>query len=81
MTDFDLWVRGCEINEDQIYCLESSDKPYTGLYETKRQYWCDYDHNYYWSSPMYHAWVNDEHTVSRNYLEAETIYKDMLDKL
>ena len=78
MTNFDLWVRGCEINDTQIYPLEPSPKPCTGLYQTKRQYECE--HNYYWTTPMYHVWIDDEHTVVKDYVEAIRIYEKRLDK-
>lgn len=54
MTDFELWVKGCEVNKAELYCLEGNGE--TGLYETKSKYLHNY--NYYYNRSVFHVWIN-----------------------
>lgn len=54
MTDFELWVKGCEINKAELYCLEGNGE--TGIYETKSK--CLHNYNYYYNSSVFHVWIN-----------------------
>jgi hypothetical protein len=51
ITQFELWVSGCKINNSILHCLEGSGE--TGLYQTKTQYL--QNNNYYYTSPVYHV--------------------------
>lgn len=67
---FNLWVKGCEITNTQIYLLEGAGD--SALYSTFRIYAF---HSYYRSNPMYHVWIKGKRiTVTSNYLEAYRIW-------
>ena len=51
MTNFDLWVKGCEENKTKVFELEP------GLYKTWNEYLSG--NNYYRTSPVYHVWDGD----------------------
>ena len=71
MTNFALWVKGCEINKIELYCLEGDGD--TGLYETKSKYL--YKHNYYYNSPVFHVWIKGKCEFSGlDYLTAQRLY-------
>lgn len=62
-----------------LYGLESKNE-ITGLYKTIEKYGngvpC-----YYYTSPVYHVWVNDKWILStQNYAEAFKCYTDRLEK-
>lgn len=50
---FDLWLRGCEINNTKIFPLEGSGD--TAIYKVWSEYECD--HNYYRTTPLYFVWI------------------------
>lgn len=56
LSNFDLWVKGCELNGTNLYCLEGSGP--TGLYKT--QSWGLVKNDYYGGTPVYHVWINGE---------------------
>ena len=70
MTNFELWVKGCKMNEYMIYRLEYNNG--NGLYETKKLILVD--HKNYYTTPMFHIWVNDEHEVCNDYIRAYNLY-------
>lgn len=51
ITQFELWVSGCKINNSILHCLRDNGE--TGLYQTKTQYL--QNNNYYYTSPVYHV--------------------------
>lgn len=60
MTQFELWLKGCEENGTRLYCLEG--KGETGLYKT--QSWHLVKNNYFGDSPVYHVWVDGDRKCS-----------------
>lgn len=67
MTQFELWIKGCEANKTILYCLEGSGD--TALYKTQNEYW--YKNNRFYTKPVYHVWKNGKRICcSTNFLEA-----------
>lgn len=56
MTNFELWIKGCEANKTILYCLEGSGD--TALYKTQNEYW--YKNNRFYTKSVYHAWKDGE---------------------
>lgn len=52
MIQFELWIKGCEINKTLVYCLEGCGN--TALYKTQNEYW--YKNNRFYTNPVYHVW-------------------------
>lgn len=68
---FNLWLKGCEANNTIIWLLDGSGE--TALYKTQNQFL--YKNNYYYSSPVYHVWINGERIVAtESYLSALEIW-------
>lgn len=65
---WDLWIKSCKETNTNIYKLED------GLYMTKKPYIIN--HREYWTSPMYHIWINNKHKVTNNYQEAYGIWNN-----
>lgn len=73
MTNFELWVKGCETNKTELYCLEGDGD--TGLYETKSKYL--HEHNYYYNGPVFHVWIRGKCEYSGpDYLKAHRVYSN-----
>lgn len=71
MSNFDLWVKGCELNNTKIYELEKSLN--VSLYKTWRVY-CD-GRNYCNANVLFHVWNHDKHLVTTNYIEGYKMYE------
>lgn len=52
MTQFELWIKGCETNKTFLYCLEGSGD--TALYKSQNEYWVK--NNKYFTNPVYYVW-------------------------
>lgn len=59
-SNFELWVKGCEINHTEIYCLDGSGDH--GVYQTRSRYMMN--HVYYYNSPVFHVWINGKWLAS-----------------
>ena len=69
--NFDLWLKGCEVNNTILYCLEGSGD--TGLYKLQKQY--EYKNNYFYENPVYIGWVKGKQVCAcGNYLEALNVW-------
>lgn len=74
-SNFDLWVRGCEINHSLVYCLEGSGD--NGFYKLTRQLLVK--NNYYYDTPVFIGWVKGRQVVANtNYIEAYNVWHDRL---
>lgn len=72
MNQFELWLKGCEMNDTILYCLEGSGD--TGLYKLTGIYL--YCNNYFNKDPVYAVWINGKMICCiRSYLEAWQIYQ------
>lgn len=58
MGNYELWVKGCEKTGTDIYPLEKSKRPNSGMYMTKREYMMEY--RVYYETPVYHVWADDK---------------------
>ena len=68
---FELWLKGCEINKTELYCLEGEGD--TGMYKTQSKRLVG--HNYYGDVSTYHVWVAGKNIVSTtNYYDAIGIW-------
>ena len=56
MTNFEIWVKGCEEYGLQIWPLCYSSHPETGLYKTIKPYM--EKNREYFTQPVYHIWIN-----------------------
>ena len=66
-SSFSLWLKGCEINNTEVYCLDG--KGDSGFYKTQSKYMAKW--NYYNTTPVYHVWVNGERiAATTNYCSA-----------
>ena len=80
MTMFEGWAKSCADSSLEIWELEATDEPETGLYMTKRSYWSGGNKFYY--NPIYHVWAEGERVYcgeSEN--DARVIYKLITDGL
>ena len=67
MSNFEIWVKGCEINGSNIYPLEGLGE--NALYKCWKEYSCN--HREYYETPVYIGWVaGKEVCATTNYLEA-----------
>lgn len=65
MIQFELWIKGCEINKTLVYCLEGCGN--TALYKTQNEYW--HKNNRFYTDPVYHVWKDGKRIycgMSRN---------------
>lgn len=76
MSNFELWVKGCELNDICIYELEKSDN--ATFYKTWRRY-CD-GRNYFNLNVTFHVWHNDKHVVTLDYVEGYKIYNRIVNE-
>ena len=72
MSIFECWVKGCEMNNTNLYCLEG--KGDTALYKT--QTWKEMNHNYHGNTPVFHVWIKGkcEHSGT-DYKAAYDLYQ------
>jgi len=74
---FDLWIKGCEINNSIVYLLDGSGD--NGFYKLTKQYVVS--NTYYYETPVFIGWRNGKQVVtSTNYVEAYNIWKEGLDE-
>lgn len=67
MTQFELWIKGCEDNKTILYCLEGSGD--TAFYKTQNEYWNR--NNRFYTKPVYHVWKKGKRICcNTNFLEA-----------
>ena len=73
MTQFELWLKGCEMNSTALYCLEGDGA--TGIYKT--QQWHFVGNNYCGDSPVYHVWIDGERKCCiLNYHSAMQVWRN-----
>lgn len=65
MTDFELWLKGAEINNDPPYCLEGKDD--SGIYMQKKPYMCQYRICY--EPPVYHVFNKGKEMLTTGNLQ------------
>ena len=75
MNDFKAWAKMCTKFNTEIWPIyEATDRPETGLYMTKRSYWCGNTKFYY--TPVYQVWIGDNREcVTENMNEAMAYWK------
>ena len=72
---YELWVSSFTGTDTQLFLLQQSELPETGLFETKTPY--IERHNTYYRSPVYHAWFRGKWLVAtQNYLEAVRVFEE-----
>ena len=72
MTVFECWVKGCELNDTKLWCLEG--KGDTALYKTQK--WHELNHNYLGDTPVFHVWINGKCEASvTDYQAAYELYQ------
>lgn len=77
-TQFELWLKGCEINNTLLYCLDG--KGDTGFYKTISTY--EYNHNYYFDTPVYHVWIKGKFiTACANFYSALATWNNRCEEL
>lgn len=77
-SNFELWIRDCEINNTELWQLEGDGD--TALYKTTKQY--KYKYNFYYETPVFHVWIKGKCVTSTtNYQEAYSIYKNRIEEL
>lgn len=68
---FNLWIKGCELNNTLIYLLEGNND--TALYKTTKTY--EICNNYYNETPIYHVWICGKWIIATtNYAEAYKLW-------
>ena len=73
---FELWAESCVQMGTPPYCMESSEIPETGLYQTKSSY--TQAHRTYYNSPVYHVWYKGRRvTATLSYSEAVTVFENI----
>ena len=73
MTNFEIWVKGCEINGTKIYNLEGSGE--TALYKCWKEYIVQ--HREYTETPVYIGWVDGKQVVAvTDYLQALRVWQN-----
>ena len=79
MTMFEGWAKSCVDSGLEIWELEATGEPETGLYMTKRPY---YDHNEkFYTSPVYQVWIHGERElVNTDYNLAMEYYQNKINK-
>lgn len=73
MDDFDLWLKGCEVNNTKIFPLDGEGR--TALYKC----WGEHlvKHNYIGDTPVYIGWVNGKQVCAvRNYQSALSCWQN-----
>ena len=68
MDKFDYWLKGCEQNGTEVWCLEGEGK--TALYKLQRKVLVK--NNYFNDVPTFHVWIKGE------WLTATTDYQGAL---
>lgn len=78
MTIFDYWVKGCELNNTDLWCLEGEGD--TALYKTQNRY--EANHNTMGTTPVFHVWIKGKCKCSTtNYEEAYEVYQNRIKEL
>lgn len=68
--NFDLWLKGCEINNTKIYPLERSGD--TAIYKVWSEYECN--NNYYNTTPLYFVWIAGNLETTTNLQTAYALF-------
>ena len=72
MSEYDLWLKGCDINHDTIFRLEG--KGNTGLYKVGKAQMIEHREFSQW---VYSVWVRGEHIATlTDYLSAVRLYEN-----
>jgi len=74
---FDLWLRGCEINNTKIFPLEGSGD--TAIYKVWSEY--EFKHTCFRTTPVYFVWINGELALDTMSLSAAYKVFDKYTKL
>lgn len=75
MTNFELWVRGCELNKTILYCLEGFGD--TALYKLTSKHLVK--NNYIWETPVYIVWIKGEQIcATTSYIAAHKIWENRI---
>ena len=78
LSIFEYWVKGCELNNTDLWCLEGEGD--TALYKT--QSWKLVNNNYYGNTPVYHVWINGKCEISvTDYQAAYGLYQRRIQEL
>ncbi len=77
MTTFELWVKGCNEFDTEIYRMDGEGD--TGLYVTKQPY--EYGNSIYYKAPIYHVWIEGHNEISTTALyEAQARWMEYKNK-
>lgn len=77
MTEYEAWVIQCEKIGTEIWRLEKSESPQSGLFKTQK--WFMFENREYGTEPIYHVWVNGVRVYcGENYYDAYKMYGDAL---
>lgn len=72
MSQFELWVKGCEINNTILWLLEGSGE--NAFYKTTTAHLVN--HNYIYSAPVFHVWIDGVRKIATtSYLNAYSCYE------
>lgn len=67
MTQFELWIRGCEINKTNVFCLGGSGD--NGFYKLNKPMLVN--NNYFFDTPVYIVWKHGRQAcATTNYQDA-----------
>lgn len=71
MSNFKLWLKGCELNKTWLYCLEGSGS--TAMYKLTKQH--EVNNNFIWETPVYIVWIKGEQIcATTSYIAAQKIW-------
>ncbi len=78
MTNYECWVKGCEINHTNVYLLERQGK--CSLFKTNNEY--TQNNQTFYTNPVFHVWNGDMwETATEDYQAAYHIYKERLEEM
>ena len=78
MTLFEAWVKGNELNNTELWCLEG--KGDTALYKTQSKH--EVNHNYIGDAPVFHVWIKGKCVASiTDYKAAYDLYQSRVGEL
>ena len=78
LSIFECWVKGNELNNTDLWCLEG--KGDTALYKTQTKH--EVNNNYYGDTPVFHVWIKGKCELSTtDYQAAVALYQRRVEEV
>ena len=76
LSIFECWVKGNELNNTDLWCLEGEGD--TTLYKTQTKH--EVNNNFYGDTPVFHVWIKGKCELSTtDYQAAVSKYRSMVE--